>query len=493
MVWAMSATITLDRDIGGPLSQQIANRLRDAIAAGTLAPGARLPSARSLAGQLGVARGTVDAAYAILAGEGTLEPRGPAGTIVSKALPASAVPVQRPMPFVARPQNAANMCLPFRMGLPALDAFPRKLWSTLSVRATRGVGTADLAYPDPAGHLPLREAIAAYLGVARGIACTPGQVLITGGFQGALTLVAHLLLRPGDPVWVEDPGYPPARQALEAAGARLVPVRVDRDGIRVAAAITSAPRAKLAVVTPTHQCPLGVGMTLPRRLALLAWAADAGAWVLEDDYDSEFRYTGHRLPALKSLDRAGRVLYAGSFSKVLFPGLRLGYLVAPDELSEALQRALRLAQWGQPLVAQRAVTAFMTDGHFARHLRRMRTLYAARRRALAESLSATFVDRVTVELAAGGMHLLARFAGTPDDATLARRAAEAGLGPTALSSLAIAHDCGQGLLLGFTNVAEPDAMALVRRLAAAIDGPGQFAEYAVQTAGERDDDRRRTG
>jgi len=305
--------------------------------------------------------------------------------------------------------------------------------------------------------------------------------------------VAHLLLRPGDPVWIEDPGYPPARQALEVAGAHLVPVRVDRDGIRVAAGIASAPRAKLAVVAPTHQCPLGVGLTLPRRLALLAWAADAGTWVLEDDYDSEFRYTGHRLPALKSLDRAGRVLYVGSFSKVLYPGLRLGYLVAPDELAQALRRALRLLQWGQPVLPQRAVAAFMTEGHFARHLRRMRTLYAARRRALADALTATFADRVTVELATGGMHLLARFASAMDDGTLARRAADAGLGPTALSSLAIAHDCGQGLLLGFTNVAEPDAMALVRRLGVAIDVPEQFSDYAAQTVGDPDDDRGRIG
>ncbi|HEY1933198.1 MAG TPA: PLP-dependent aminotransferase family protein [Acetobacteraceae bacterium] len=465
----MSATITLDRDAAGPLSQQIADRLRTAIAGGTLAPGARLPSARSLAGQLGVARGTVDAAYAMLAGEGTLEPRGPAGTIVSKALSSRPTPpIQRPMPFAARPARAPEAPLPFRPGLPALDAFPRKLWSTLSVRAARSLGTADLAYPDPSGHRPLREQIAAYLGVSRGIACTADQVLVTGGYQGALALAIHVLLRPGDPVWIEDPGYHLARQALEAVGARLVPVRVDRDGMRVAAGITSAPRAKLAVVTPTHQCPLGVGLALPRRLALLAWAADAGAWVLEDDYDSEFRYTGHRLPALKSLDRAGRVLYAGSFSKVLFPGLRLGYLVVPDELSEAFLRAARLLQHGQPVLPQRIVTAFMAEGHFARHLRRMRSLYAARRRAVADALLTVFGDRVSVELEAGGMHLLARFPAAADDGTQARRAAEAGLAPSALSPLAVGHDCGQGLLLGFTNVAEGEAEALVRRLAASI-------------------------
>ena len=248
-------------------------------------------------------------------------------------------------------------------------------------RRTRASGLTRWRYPDPSGLLPLREAIAAYLGVSRGILCTPDQVLVTAGFQGALALVARVLLRTGDPVWVEDPGYHLARQALEAAGATLVPVRVDRDGMRVAAGVVAAPRARLAVVTPTHQSPLGVALSLPRRLALLAWAAEAGAWVLEDDYDSEFRYTGHPLPALKSLDRGGRVLYAGSFSKVLFPALRLGYLVVPDELAEAFARASRLWSLGLPSLEQRVVAAFMAEGHFARHLRRMRSLYAARRQA----------------------------------------------------------------------------------------------------------------
>jgi GntR family transcriptional regulator/MocR family aminotransferase len=368
----------------------------------------------------------------------------------------------RPQPASAPP--------PLRMGLPALDAFPRKLWSGLAVRAARTLTPADLSYPEPAGHYPLREAIAAYLGISRGIACTPDQVLITGGFQGALALVLRALLRPGDPVWFEDPGYPLARQALEAAGTKLVPVRVDREGMRVAAGIIAAPRARLAVVTATHQCPLGVTLALPRRLALLAWAADAGAWVLEDDYDSEFRYTGHKPPSLKSLDRGGRVLYAGSFSKVLFPGLRLGYIVVPDELAGSFQRASRLTQYGQPVLEQRVVAAFMSEGHFARHLRRMRALYAARRRALADALTAALGERVVLELTAGGMHLLARFPGAADDGTLARQAAAAGLAPTALSGLAMGHDCGQGLLLGFTNVPEADAAGVAARLAAVVGG-----------------------
>jgi len=465
----MTTPITLDRTITGPLHLQIATRLRAAIAAGVLAPGARLPSARSLADQLGVARGTVDAGYAVLIGEGVVVPRGSAGTIVSPELAARAAPpAQRRMPFAMRRAEHATAPLPFRMGLPALDAFPRKLWTSLTIRAARGMGADALAYPDPAGLRALREAIAGYLGVARGIQCTPDQVLVTAGFQGALALVARVLLRPGDAVWVEDPGYHLARQALEAAGATLVPVRVDREGMRVAAGVTAAPRARLAVVTPTHQSPLGVALSLPRRLALLAWAAEARAWVLEDDYDSEFRYTGHPLPALKSLDRGGRVLYAGSFSKVLFPALRLGYLVVPDELGEAFARAGRLWSFGLPSLEQRVVAAFMAEGHFARHLRRMRSLYAARRGALAAALTAVFGDRVSLELEAGGMHLLARFPGAPDDGTLARRAAAAGLAPVALSSLVLAHDSGQGLLLGFTNVPEGEADALVRRLADAL-------------------------
>jgi GntR family transcriptional regulator/MocR family aminotransferase len=327
---------------------------------------------------------------------------------------------------------------------------------------------AELTYPDPAGYRPLRDAVAAYLGVARGIPCAAEQVLITSGYQGALTLARQVLLRSGDAVWCEDPGYALTRQALEVAGTSVVPVPVDREGLRVAAGITAAPRARLAIVTATHQSPLGVALSLPRRLALLDWAAQTGSWILEDDYDSEFRYTGHKLPALKSLDSNGRVIYAGTFSKVLYPGLRLGYLVVPDELAKAFLRASRLLQAGQPVLEQRVVAAFMAEGHFTRHLRRMRALYATRRQALAAALTETFGARVSIELQAGGMHLLARFTDADDDTVLARRAAAAGLAPTALSSLAIAHDCGQGLLLSFTNVPEAEAPAVVRRLAEAI-------------------------
>ena len=263
-----------------------------------------------------------------------------------------------------------------------------------------------------------------------------------------------------------DPGHPQAFQALEIGGASLVPLPVDTEGIRVSAGIAAAPKARLAVVTPTHQSPLGVSLSLPRRLALLAWAEEARAWVLEDDYDAEFRYTGPAPPALKSLDRGERVLFAGSFSKTLFPGLRLGYLVVPEPLIETMTRAARLITRGPALLEQNVTAAFLAGGHFARHVKRMRGLYARRRAALARALS----DHFPVELAAGGMHLLIRLPDGVDDSDVARRALTAGLAPTALASLSIAHASGRGLLLGFTNAKEEEAATLVARLVAAARG-----------------------
>jgi GntR family transcriptional regulator/MocR family aminotransferase len=247
-------------------------------------------------------------------------------------------------------------------------------------------------------------------------------------------------------------------------GASLVPVPVDAEGMRVAAGVAAAPRARLAVVTPTHQSPLGVALSLPRRLALLDWAETARAWVLEDDYDAEFRYTGPAPPALKALDRGERVLFAGSFSKTLFPGLRLGYLVVPDQLIETMTRAARLTTRGPPLLEQNVTAAFMAGGHFARHVKRMRGLYARRRAALAAALEGHF----PVELAAGGMHLLVRLPDGVDDGDAARRALAVGLAPMGLSGLSIAHHPGHALVLAFTNVREADAPGLANRLAAVV-------------------------
>ncbi len=471
----MSGLIAVDRAGTVPIQRQIYDRIRQAIAEGRLKPGDRLPSVRSLASQLALARGTVDAAYAMLTGEGYLLARGPAGTVVSPALrrPPPERPAVRPPEPGLRPDDAAERPVPpFRLGLPALDAFPRALWARLAGRQARALSVAGLNYPDPTGLPALRQAVTSYLAVARGVDCSPDQVMITGGYQSALALILQVLMRPGDAAWVEDPGYQLARAALAAAGARLVPVPVDGDGLRVADGIARCDDARFAVVTPAHQSPLGVALALPRRLALLAWAADSGAWIVEDDYDSEFRYVGRPLPALKSLDRDGRVLYVGSFSKVLFPALRLGYLVVPESQAEAFARVCRLLQGGRAAFDQAVVAAFLAEGHFARHLRRMRSLYAARRKALAAALAAAFGDRVEVALAAGGMHLMARFPGLGPDTALADRARAAGLAPTALSPLAAEQDVGQALLLGFTNIAEANAADVAERLRAAIAPSG---------------------
>jgi len=459
--------IILDPGEPGPLYLQIATRLRAAIATGTLAAGARLPSARTLSAQLGVARGTIDAAYDMLAGEGAIEPRGAAGTIVAAQINHVGA-VEPGLGLEKARAKPREIPIPLQPGLPALDVFPRKLWSALTARAARAMGDADLVYPDPSGAMALREEIVGYLGLARGFICAPHQVIVTSGYQGGLTLIRQVLLKQGDAVWVEDPGHPRAFQALELGGASLVPVPVDQEGMRVPSGIAAAPKAKLAVVTPTHQSPLGVSLSLPRRIALLEWAREARAWIVEDDYDAEYRYTGPIPPSLKSLDRAERVIFAGSFSKTLFPGLRLGYLVVPDALVEGFTRAARLVTRGPPLLSQNVTANFMAGGHFARHVKRMRGLYARRRAALAEALSdAGF----TVDRTAGGMHLLLRLPEGIDEGEAVRRALKRGLAPTSLAGMSIAFDAGRGLILGFTNVREEDAARVVARLREAVAMP----------------------
>ena len=453
-----------------PLYRQIYDHFRRAIADGQLAPGARLPSSRHLAEQFAAARGTVDAAYAMLAGEGYVVSRGPAGTIVSPDLgaPSFIKATARRSPVAGSDAVEADRPKPFQMGLPALDEFPRKLWAHCVGRQARRFSSADMMYPDAAGSKLLRHAIAGYLATSRGINCTWHQVLITHGYQGGLDLTTSVVLQPRDQVWIEDPCYPPVRDALISSGAALVPLRVDADGIQVSEGRARARRARLAVVTPSHQSPLGVALSLSRRLALLAWANEAKAYVLEDDYDSEFRFTGRPLPALKSLDHQDRVVYAGTFSKVMFPGLRLGYLVVPSGLAATFVRASRERYSGHSMLEQEAVAAFITEGHFGRHLKRMRHLYAARRQATADALTNVFGNRISLELQPGGMNLVVRLSDRARDQKLAKLAQDAGLGVEALSSRVIEHACGQGLLLGFANISERGALGMVRRLERAI-------------------------
>jgi GntR family transcriptional regulator/MocR family aminotransferase len=352
------------------------------------------------------------------------------------------------------------------LGLPALDAFPRKLWARLGARELRGLQAPELAYP-PSGGLPaLRSATAAYLQVARGIHCQPSQVFITSGYNHSLRLVLQALFEPGEQVWMEDPGYPPTRFLLEQARLQPVPVTVDRDGLVVAAGIERAPRARGAVVTPAHQSPLCMSLSLPRRQALLDWAERGEAWIVEDDYDGEYRYVSRPLPALKSLDRRGRVLYAGTFSKVLFPGLRLAYLVVPEALAARFEQVCWLAG-GAPALTQSILGAFMAEGHFGRHIQRMRRLYAERRDAAAAGLAAALGARLRIEPQPGGMHLVARMEGQHADRRLAARMLEQGMFAEALSRWFAGPGEQSGLLLGFTNIAsEAQARELGLRIRA---------------------------
>ncbi|WP_158501956.1 PLP-dependent aminotransferase family protein [Vitiosangium sp. GDMCC 1.1324] len=454
-----------------PLHVQLYDRIRQAILTGTLPPGARLPSARAMAQEACVARGTVDVAYARLTVEGFLVTRGAAGTFVTGALPlpprgASLAPVQ---PQRAEPR-AREALRPFRIGIPAVAAFPVSTWSRVLGRHSRRARAADLAYSDSCGDSTLREAIAAHLAVSRGVITHADQVVITSGFHGALGLMAQALAKPGDQAWIEDPGYFRAHSALLLAGLRLAAVPVDAEGIDVARGVALAPNARFAFVTPSHQMPLGMALSLPRRLALLAWARSSGAWIVEDDYDGEYQYASTPLPALKSLDDRGLVLYAGTFSKSMFPTLRLGFLVVPDKAREPLARVANLLHPAPPLALQRAAADFLGEGHFARHVRRMRTLYAERRAALLRALDELGSPYLQIEHATSGLHLLVRLTGVRDDAVVAH--AEAlGLAPGSLSlhQASPAKERLDGLLLGFAALPASRARDAVQRLARAIE------------------------
>ncbi|MDH6165393.1 GntR family transcriptional regulator/MocR family aminotransferase [Variovorax boronicumulans] len=452
-----AALLQIDRATPMPLYRQIYARFRTAIEQGVLHPGDRVASARDLASELGVSRGTIETAYNLLVGEGYFSSQGQAGTVVSPSLPAhrsARRERRRAEPHADREALAdAEPPPPLQLGIPALDAFPRKLWARLTARRARATTAADMFYGNPSGYAPLRAAIAAYLLVSRGVSCHPSQVFVTGGYRASLALIAHTLLDKGDAVWVEDPGYQPTQDVLRSTGQRTVPVPVDEEGMVVARGMRKAAHARMAVVTPSHQAPLGVSMSLARRLQLLEWASQSKAWIVEDDYDGEYRYAGPPLPALKSLDGHDRVLYAGSFSKVLYPGLALGYVVAPESVCAAFGEAALTRSNGSPQITQAVVADFMRGGHFSRHLKKMRLLYARRRGMLAAALLKAFGDEVRIDLKSGGMHLIARFDKCREsDTELARRAQLAGLNCQPLSARGTAGFGDEGLLMGFTNI-----------------------------------------
>ena len=448
----------LDSTAAEPFYRQIYDRVRGAIAAEILKSGDRIPSARALATELGLARGTVETAYSLLAAEGYILARGQAGTVVApgiKPLAPLAAPPPRSSgdPTSFRPDSI----LPFQMGLPALDAFPRKLWARLGARCVRAMQPIDMVHPPVHGSWALRSEIAAYLQVSRGIRCAPSQIFVTSGYRATLEMVCQALLKPGDRVWVEDPGFPPTRELLGHLGILSEPVAVDDDGMVVEAAIARAPHARAAVVTPAHQSPLSMSLSLSRRMALLDWATRTGGWIVEDDYDGEYRYVSRPLPALKSLDRDGRVLYAGTFSKVLFPSLRLAYLVVPEAQVERFEAIVTAFAGGSPALTQAIVTAFMQEGHFARHIQRMRRLYAERKRATIAGLETILGEHVRIDAQPGGMHLVLRLRAGLSDRELVTRMREAGLYAEALSDWTVEARDAAGLLLNFTNVTSREA------------------------------------
>lgn len=486
---ALPLDLTLDRSDPAPLADQIVRQLQSLILDGRLRPATALPSTRVLAGDLGCARGTVVLALERLAAEGYVETRPGAGAFVARDLPDLAPErTDGPRGDVAASsrlsRRAASLlaCLPrappadatpgdaFVVGRPALDAFPFALWARL-LQAEWHRPSAGALWPPPAmGHPALRAAIAAYLSSSRGFACDPATVVVTSGVRESLGLLARLLADPGDAVWVEEPGYWGVRDTLSAVGLRPVPVPLDEQGLSVVHGVALEPRAPLAVVAPAHHWPLGVVMSLKRRLELLAWADTVGAWVVEDDYDGEYRYAGRPLAPLRALDGGRRVAYLGTFSKVLFPSLRLAWMVLPAALVDDAARLLHASGPGASALGQAALARFIDEGHFAAHLRRTRKLYAERQALLVAS-AARHLDGV---LALGrddaGMHLVAHPVGPADrfdDLAAAAAAARAAVAVQPLSR----HYAGAprpGLLLGYAAVTPPAIDPAIRRLARAL-------------------------
>jgi GntR family transcriptional regulator / MocR family aminotransferase len=447
--------IDLDRGGKTPLAVQIYGAIRSAIETGRLTSGARLPSWRDLAAQLGVSRGTVRVAYERLINEQFAIGMGSAGTRVAERLSPSSTPAWSPeappLPELFY-YDFGTVPLPFQMGVPSQDAFPFKLWSRILAREARRAATAPVAYPDPRGEPDLRKEIAAYLAIARGIRCTPSQVLVTTGFASALGLAVRGLELEGKAAWMEDPGFPLTRTALGLAGMTVTAVPVDAEGLDIAAGLRSAAGAALAVVTPGQQAPLGMTMSLPRRLALLAWARRNGAWVIEDDYLSELQLKGRAAPALASLDHGGRVLHIGSFSKTISPALRLGFLVMPPELARRFGELAACLAPAPAAPVQRAVAAFLREGHYLRHLRRMKRLYASRRESLLRCLGEVATGSMTVK-ATAGLNVVVLMPKVASDVEIASRALPFGLAPSPLSPWYM-RSPQQGLSLCVTNLDE---------------------------------------
>ncbi len=468
-----------------PIYQQVYDYLRAAILAGRLEKGTKIPSSRGLAAELGISRNTILNAYDQLMAEGYIESVEGKGTFVTQVLPEqhlstprrAAIRGKQAEPPAARISQRAKAVLAtpvlpfdqnsyaFRTGMPALKEFPYDIWARFITREAHRLHPASLRAQDTRGYRPLREAIANHVTVARQVHCSADQVLVVSGAQGALDLAARVLLDPGDKVWMEDPGYPGARGTLVASGASIVPIPVDDEGMRVEDGIKQSPDARLVYLTPSHQFPLGSSLGLHRRLMLLEWAKRMGSYILEDDYDSEYRFTGRPLASLQGLDENDRTIYIGTFSKVLFPALRLGYLIVPEVLIDAFCAVRRYIDGHTSGLEQRALAEFMSGGHFTRHIRRMRVLYAERRQALLNRAHDLPLEIVAPET---GMHLIGWLPEGIHDVAASQHAAAHGVNVLAISTLAIAAGVRSGLVLGYAAVDEQEIAQGVQHLSAAL-------------------------
>jgi len=480
--------IDLDRITRKPLGQQLYGALRSAILAGRFRAGSRLPSTRGLSADLNVSRNTVLGAYEQLLVEGYLEAKSGSGTCVASSLPDEMLCVRTPAVFPGsqasrgglsrrgrilanrpvRLLSAPGTPRPFASGHPDVAAFPIKTWIRLTGRRWRRQSDELLVYGDPAGYRPLRQAIASYVRTARAVRCEAEQVVVVTGSQQAIDLIARLLIDPGDAALVEDPGYPGARAALTAAGATLVRLPVDAEGANIRRVRTRRAKIRLAFVTPSHQYPLGVTMTLPRRLSLLEWARQHGAWILEDDYDSDYRYRGKPLPSLQGLDNSGQVIYMGSFSKTMLPSLRLGFLVLPERLVEPFRRARAVVDGHSPVPYQAVLADFISEGHFARHIRRMRTLYQERQSVLMGAAQRNLSGLLEVNASEGGMHLMGWLPRGVSDITASQRLRSCDVYASPFSSCCIGKPKRGGLLLGYAAFTSDQISEAVKQLATAL-------------------------
>lgn len=491
--WANLVDWRVEGVLEAPLYEQVIKLLQEQILAGAIPAGSRLPSTRQLMQRLGVSRTTAIAAYAQLQADGYVVGKVGSGTYVAphvkeelieapricsrSRLPMVDTPEAPPLGLSSRGKSYQDIDLealvrpnvPFNTGMVHIDARTSGLWQQL-VRQHLATDSVIQGYSCPQGSESLRKEITRYVSVSRGVRCTPDDVIVVAGSQQAIDLAAKVLLDPTDSVWVEDPGYQPTRLSLATAGMRLHHIPVDQDGMRIDEGISTSPGARAVFVTPSHQYPLGVSLSMERRLQLLEWAKTQRSWVVEDDYDSEFRYSGPALPSLQGLDTNGRVVYVGTFSKVLHPGIRYGYLIVPPQLAKAFQVARFLTDRHSPLFLEQVLTDFMRQGHFVSNFLRMKSNYKAKLDALVRLLNARAGRHLDVVRPNQGLHLIAYLKNGLQDTLVADELAKAGVVARAISRLyAEKSRARSGLMLGFAGFSEGRLTTAVERLAAVIE------------------------